>query len=273
MQRILLSILIFGVFGLLGGCGIEEDHSNPFDPASGVYITNGTVEGTVTDFDGGGLSGLTLSLSDEFGAQGNDGNTTNSVGFFQFTEVIIARVTLGVSSPAGASVEVRESNRSVTSLQNTVVDASLQVYRVAAQIPGALTAVIEDLSTTNTIAQSFVPVGSTLRAGIIRVSPMATVTVRADAGGVPDTTVLGTIDPEFSEMANPKTFAADVPVTAGNTYWLVFRTPNGESVYHLSGNVYSAGTVLASSDSGTTWTASISGITLTDIDIMFVLYY
>lgn len=273
MRRLLFIILFFSV---LAGCDIapigfkrQDGHSNPFDPVGGIYLTDGIVQGTVTNYDGEAMSGLQVSLNytevdDFYRFIVNKDTFTDDAGFFKFTEVIISEIFLDIASPADRAVETFPITYTVMSLSYVTVDGSVQVYRISAQTPGSVVrredewnVQTQEMNSHFWLAQSFKPTGSPLRVAAIWVwdyESAGIISVCADDNGTPGA-VLGTVEGCSGIEADPKPLSSDIPVTIGSTYWLLYGTAS--KLDYFLGNPYSDGTMKSSMDSGTTWTNEI----------------
>lgn len=278
MRRSLLMILFFSV---LAGCGRrKDDHSNPFDPVGGIYLTDGIVQGTVTNYDGEAMSGLQVSINTISGIEyglGSRATITNAAGFFQFTEMIVDVVCwVDITSPADY-VETFGGNYRVTPQSYVAVDTSVQVGRISAQTPGSVwwDGVETDYMSVNLwIAQSFKPTGSPLRAATIWTNSIVS-SVCADDNGTPGA-VLGTVEGNsYEDVDSLIPLSSEIPVTIGSTYWLLFGDGTKESSIEYSiGNPYSDGTMKASDDSGATWDVEeAAGGLVSDFDVLFAVYY
>lgn len=100
-----------------------------------------------------------------------------------------------------------------------------------------------------------------------------TVSIRAVADGLPTGADLGSKQVTFNSGPGEIEFAFDtpVPVTPSSTYAIVVRqnssgTNSALSVYRSNGSVYASGTMVVSSNAGSTWTAEA------DYDLYFKIY-
>ncbi len=300
MRHLLLMILFFSV---LAGCDFiskrQDGHTSPFDPVGGIYVTDGIVQGTITNYDGEAMSGFHVSIYTLSGdsTPENEGITyrlvsratyTNDAGFFQFTEMLVDAVCqVSITSPADY-VETFGGNYRVIPQSYAAVNTSVQVGRISAQTPGSVVRP-EDEWNVHTqemhshfwFAQSFKPTGSPLRVAKIWVEEYESagiISVCADDNGTPGA-VLGTVEGCSGIEADPKPFSSEIPVTIGSTYWLLYGTAS--KFRYFLGNPYSDGTMKSSTDSGATWTNEIPPdvelspdiSNLSELDARFAVYY
>ncbi len=238
-----------------------------------LFLADGILTGTVRNGDNNPVSDIPITFYRAGPSGSGHMTTTNASGVYRFDSAIVGNLVVKVNVTGtpyygvlnGTASELQFAT-SVTSGATTSFNVTL--FRVSVENKRGSDA---SSAPTGWTAQSFKAAHTSLRGvrigGYLSYSDTTDVEIRADAGGQPNTTVLGTA----SSGASLGMFSSAITTVVGTTYWLVVKKtlgPGNFSGDYTNNNAYTNGSLMASGDSGGTWTA-----TDTNLDIVFSLLY